>query len=384
MMGKTKKPVEPARFVLEGVPKVNFYEGGKRCPEDFPFPSSLRACLEYMDESYGCDHLTTPQPTWQFCCTYAYIMSACGYAFWLGWKPGWDMDNNSILSMSADQVEPFRHAFKAVGHEYEFIQKEEGRDNEAYFRCRIVESIRDKGRPVLAFGVIGPPECCIITGYDEYGDVLLGWNFFQSFPEFNTEAQESLPQAPPEPSGYFRKRDWFKDTHSLIIIGEKQQLPQQGELYREILKWALKVARTPMVNGRHSGIAAYKAWAEQLLRDEDFPAGDKAMLRERHIVHDDAVGIVAEARWYASVFLPQIARREAGMAEELLAAASCYSAEHDLMWKIWGLVGGIGHEEEKALKFAEPSVRRQIVPVILKAQEKDKEAADHIERALTK
>jgi hypothetical protein len=102
------------------------------------------------------------------------------------------------------------------------------------------------------------------------------------------------------------------------------------------------------------------------------------------MVHDDAVGVVAEARWYASVFLPQIARREGGMAEELLAAASCYASEHDLMWKIWGLVGGIGHEEPKALKFAEPSVRRQIVSVIHQAQEKDAEAADHIERALKK
>jgi hypothetical protein len=91
--------------------------------------------------------------------------------------------------------------------------------------------------------------------------------------------------------------------------------------------------------------------------------------------------MVAEARWYASLFLPQIARQEASMAEELLAAASCYAAEHDLMWKIWGLVGGIGHEETKTLKLAEPSVRHQIVSVI-QAQEKDKEAADHIERAL--
>ena len=34
----------------------------------------------------------------------------------------------------------------------------------------IVESIRDKGRPVIAHGVIGPPEECIVAGYDEGGD----------------------------------------------------------------------------------------------------------------------------------------------------------------------------------------------------------------------
>jgi len=368
---------ELTRVVLEGVPRVGFYEGGKRCPEDFTFPSSLRACLEYMGESYGCEHLTEPQPIWQLCCTYAYIMSACGYAFWLSWRTGWHMDNNSILFMSADPDEPFKRAFQAVGHDHEIILKQECHDSETYFRRRIIESIRDKRRPALGFGVVGPPECCIITGYDEDGDVLTGWSFFQSFREFNVGVEF-------EPSGYFRKKDWFKDTHSLIIIGGKQEQLSRGGIYREILKWALEVARTPMVHDRSSGIAAYQAWAEHLLRDEDFPVEDKAVLRQRHMVHDDAVGMVAEARWYASLFLPQIARHEPAMAEELLAAASCYAAEHDLMWKIWGLVGGIGREEPKFMKLAEPSVRRQIVPVILQARDNDVEAVDHIARALTK
>ena len=44
-------------------------------------------------------------------------------------------------------------------------------------RGHIIESIRDRGRPVIAHGVIGPPEECIIAGYDEGGDVSVGWNF---------------------------------------------------------------------------------------------------------------------------------------------------------------------------------------------------------------
>jgi hypothetical protein len=69
------------------------------------------------------------------------------------------------------------------------------------------------------------------------------------------------------------------------------------------------------------------------------------------------------------------------MAEELLMAAACYAAEHDLMWQVWNLVGGIDNPEAY-LKLAEPAVRRQIVPVILQARDRDAEAADHIERAL--
>jgi hypothetical protein len=35
--------VIPDRLVLEGIPRVNFYHGGPRCPEDIPFPSVMRA-----------------------------------------------------------------------------------------------------------------------------------------------------------------------------------------------------------------------------------------------------------------------------------------------------------------------------------------------------
>ncbi len=374
---RPKSSSKLTRMVLESVPRVNFYEGGQRCPEDFAFPSSLRACLEFMGENYGCDHFTAPQEPLKLCCTYAYIMSACGYAFSLGWKPGWHLDNNSILLMSADSEEPFRRAFQAVGHNYEIISKQEDRSDEALFRRSIIESISNKRRPLLGFGVVGPPECCIITGYDENADVLIGWNFFQNMPEFNAGTEF-------EPSGYFRKKGWFENTHSLIIIREKQELPPKGELYRMILKWALEVARTPVVHGRSNGLAAYQTWAEHVLRDENFPANNKDVLREHHAVHDDAVGMVAEARWYASLFLPQIARTEAWMAEDLLRAASCYAAEHDLMWKIWGLVGGIGREEPKFMKMADSNVRRQIAQVILQARDKDIEAGNHIERALTK
>ena len=109
-----------------------------------------------------------------------------------------------------------------------------------------------------------------------------------------------------------------------------------------------------------------------------------SVLQQRHMVHDDAVRIVAEGRWYASLFLPQIARHESSMAEELLSAAACYAAEHDLMWKIWRLVGGIGRDETKVKKFTDPAIRRQIASVVLQARDKDAEAVDHIEWALTK
>ncbi|GAB3433445.1 hypothetical protein [Flindersiella endophytica] len=45
---------------------------------------------------------------------------------------------------------------------------------------------------MLAFGIIGPPECGILTGYDQDGDVILGYSYFQE----------------PDVVGYYEQTDW--------------------------------------------------------------------------------------------------------------------------------------------------------------------------------
>jgi hypothetical protein len=244
--------------------------------------------------------------------------------------------------------------------------------------------------PVLGYGVIGPPEPSIVAGYDEGGDVLIGWSFFQGFPEFSSGVEF-------EPSGQFRKRDWFKDTDCLLIVGEKMDKPSLEETCRTALEWMLQVARTPMVRpepdapewyrDRHNGLAAYNAWAEHLLRDEAWPVGDETMLRAHHRIHEDVVGSVAEARWYGSVFLAQLVEGfvagpgKRGTQAEILHAAACYAAEHDLMWEVWELEGGIGNPE--AYRYmADPALRRAMADIVRQARDQDAQAAEYIEKAL--
>jgi hypothetical protein len=373
------------RCVLEGVPRVHFYEGGKRCPEDIILPSVMRAILEFLGEKdYGCKHCLAQNPDCKVLCTYAFLVGVSGAASFLSWKEGWHGDNPAIFYMSDDAAAPERHIFEAIGYEHEWVVKEQGRDNEALFRQRIVESIQ-KGMPVLGYGVIGPPEPSIVAGYDEGGDVLIGWSFFQ---DASTER---------EPSGYFRKRDWFEGTACLLIIGEKVDKPSLEDTCRTALQWMLQVTRAPMVRPepdapewyqhRHNGLAAYEAWAEHLLRDGEWPADDEAVLRAHHQIHNDAVGTVAEARWYGSVFLAQVVEGFAagpgkrGKQAEILHAAACYAAEHDLMWEVWELAGGIGNPEAYRA-MADPGVRRAMADIVRQARDQDAQAAEHIERAL--
>ncbi|HEX2988403.1 MAG TPA: hypothetical protein VHS06_09550 [Chloroflexota bacterium] len=307
-------------------------------------------------------------------------------AFRLLWNSkGWDSGNVDPLLMAEDPLEPFRRTFEALGYSFDTIFREDFAGQRAIrqaslgcedeFRRRIVDSIARRGRPVIAIGVAGPPECCLVTGYDGDGDTLIGWSYFQDMPEFAAGLRF-------EPAGYFRKRDWYANTFGLMSIGERSSRPSTSDLVRESLSWALKLVRTPMVRDHYSGLAAYASWAETLSMDGEFPIHDSALLHQRFMVHNDAVSTVAEGRWYAAQYLRRVAAQESSMAEQLLAAAACYEKEHDLMWELWEAVGGNGVSEDRVLRLADPEVRRGMVSIILLASELDEEAAGQIERAL--
>ncbi len=360
------------RRVLEGVPRIHFYEGGPRCPEDVPFPSAVRAYMEYIGDDLGCKHTKSPASISGCDCAYANITGISGSAFFLSWGRGWQTDNAALHFMSDDPGAPYERTFKALGYDFDWIRKDE-----AEMRRYIVESI-GRGRPVIAFGVVGPPEPSLIAGYDEGGDVLVGWSVFQGMPEFNVGVEF-------EPSGHFRKRNWFESTECIARIGEKRERPALDETYRDALRWGLQVARTPVTYGtRPNGLAAYDAWAADVLRDEDLATDDMAVLMERYMAHFIVVGMVAECRWYGSLFLNQVARRIPEMADDLAKAAECFVAEHDLMWAVWEFAGGNGVSEVHARKFAEPITRQRISPLIRLSRKLDAEAADHIERALSR
>jgi hypothetical protein len=372
------------------VPRVHFYEGGKRCPEDICLPSCLRAVAEFLgDTDFGCKHCLAANLNCKIFCSYAFLTGVSGAAAFLSWQEGWSGDNPGLVFMARDPYAAERRAFAALGYELEILEKVTGRDNESLFRQAVVDSLA-AGLPVLAYGVIGPPEPCIITGYDPQADALVGWNFFQSDPMFAAGLTF-------EPGGEFRKPNWFADTLHLDLIRARRPHPPLKETYRAALDWLLEVGRTPVVwpgadapqafRGRRHGLAAYTAWAEQLLRGEEITGGDEQQLRRCFSVHDVQVGTLAEARWYGAQFLIEAANPDyhppLSLAEDLYHAAAAYAAQHDLMWNLWGLAGGNGNPEGYRL-FADPAVRRKMYAVIVAAREKEFEALAWLEKAVQK
>jgi hypothetical protein len=372
----TMTTVAPAptreRFVLSDVPIVCFdvkaeLDGDV---ETTPLPSVISAILRYLGDKID----------------YTYLMGMTGDAYRLSWKEGWHGDNVADIYIDPDANKSCDLAFAAAGRTYTGVGTMPGSVPESEMRERIIETISVKQQPVIAYGVIGPPEPCIITGYDEEGDVLIGWNYFQHMPMFNAGVTF-------EPNGYFRKRDWYKDTWGFVLVGDKTERPPKEDRFRSALEWGLHVMRTPSVydpkindsepwKDRHSGHAAYDAWARHLLRDEYFANDDINVLNERFGVHDDAVGTVAEARWYASLFMHQATQALPQAASKLNEAACNFAREHELMWQVWNEVGGIGRDDKRARELAKPEVRRRIVSLIREARDHDIAAADAIEAAL--
>ena len=350
------------RQVLEGVPSISFKVEPGKGPESLSFPASLRACMQFLGEDPAYD--------------YAFHLGTSGAAFGVLWSAGkwWYNGDLTDLALNAAWEEPIRRAFAAVGYRCELVAKVEGAEGERDYRRRIVASIK-RGLPVLAAGVVGPPSCTIVTGYDEDGDVLTGWSHFQAMIGHN-------PANEFEESGYFRKRGWFPDAGNLIVIGEKVGAPPLAEAYRQALAWVVQLMRTPEVQGRLSGLAAYTAWAEDLLRDQDFPADD-GVLMERLDSHFGTYAVVAEGRWYAGQFLKRAAEKLPAMAEELHQAAACCDQVAGLMMQVTELQGGFDpHSVESARRLGDPAIRRQMVPLILQARDLDAQAAEHINRAL--
>lgn len=371
------RPGSRNRLVLPGVARVGRRLGEGRNPDRIPFPSCLAACLRYIGDYYPWIPVREHSMDCRLDYSYIQTMGVTGMAFGLLWGPGWSPGSAGLMSI-ADPDEIIDRAFRAAGRSYDTIWSTGKPSDGDTLRCTLLESL-ESGRPVLAFGVVGPPECCIVTGYDYGQDAVIGWSFYQDDPRFTRDVEY-------EPNGCFRVRNWTSNTAGLITIGGKMDdsagpfdLAQSA---LPILNWALRVIHTPDAHGRKSGLAAYAAWAEQLMHDPDFASSDEQQLRQRYAVHDSAVDIVAECRWTASRFLTLMADAVPELSAPLLVAAEYYRREYSLMLRIWSLVGGRANSEAH-IRFADPAVRRRIARIISSARDADARAAGMINRAVT-
>lgn len=224
--------------------------------ENYMFPSCMRSVMGALGEDKTFDFM--------------FFTGATGDLFTQTWmNPKWQY-NDSFSNTCHHTLVPIKNAFAACGYDYEYISKSEIQKDKAKYTQKIVESI-DRGVPVLTFGIVGPPVCSIIFGYDENGDVLIGWSQFADEPSSDTDT--------PYADNYFQKRNGLDNSDALIFIGEKRYTPSIADGIRNSIRNIPMFADLADADGLYSqqivfGKRAFEAWADSLLDDSCFKNED--------------------------------------------------------------------------------------------------------------
>ncbi|MDF2686437.1 MAG: transcriptional regulator, AraC family [Clostridia bacterium] len=233
-----------SRRLIPNVEKL--YENGA---ENYMFCSCMRSVMAALNENKDFD--------------FSFFAGITGDFFTQIWgEPKWQY-NDSYSTVARDTGEPIKAAFNACGYEYEYYSKQEISSNQQKFIGKIVDSI-DKGFPVLTFGIVGPPICSIIFGYDENGDILIGWS------QFTDEPKEENPLDLVVAENYFQVRNGLDRSNALIFFGKKRKTPAVEQSIKDSLLNIHKFSALPQTKNIHFGKKAFDDWADSLLCDEYF------------------------------------------------------------------------------------------------------------------
>ena len=337
--------------ILESVPPLRFW--GEGAVGWYFLAGAVTRYMEFLGD---------PVP-------YPEVMAVSGAAWRLIWNEGQWSSDNLIMGWYGHLLAGHRIA-AAFGYHCSYLDRRPDTPRtDANSEGAVITRIRaeiDAGRPAIAVGIAGPEEC-LVAGYRESGKVVLVQSFFE-----RTE-------------GYLEVRDWYdkREFLGLHLFAKKGQRRSKRQNLIGALTWAAEMASLTEAGGRPAGIAAYEAWARDMLRDEGFPRDDPDRLWENCLGIGDNGIILLCARKVAGDYLLMAQDEVGGQAREhLLATAELHKQEaetmgaaHDIM--PWGNVGG-----DELLKRTERTNREEIANVIGQCKEYFSQAMSEITKAL--
>jgi len=357
MMNQKEKYQNNESTVLYGVPKVEWGTYGGSTP----YPICLKACADYLGEDLD----------------YATLLVSCGGAFRFTWNEAyWDLSNVDIYHTFTEGAKEtvYSYAAKALGREFSMLDRTEATTKEEFIS--FIKQHIDEGYPCIAQGIIGPPEACIITGYRDNGNTLLGWNFFQNDPAFGAKVTF-------DDCGYFICSNWWEntDTQSVMCLG-----PVIGEAHstKEILKNAVTVM-TPRKDGDYQkGIAGFSAWREMLSDDKACSIDNDSIRFEHMLCEDDATTCLIDGRGCAAEYFKKLVVSEAGNVdiktlEKYRTLAELFSKTKALAEQTWSLLGGWDNMEQRPAKLAEKEVREKACEYIKQIEVLEKQSLEMLQ-----
>lgn len=348
------------RLDVRSVGFLNNLKNDMRAPESFAFPACLTSLMEYIGEDAKWETIHAHNREYTKRHLYNDIMAATGMAFGLLW-------HREICPSSFDLTQVNNHnativlGFDYIGYNCEIVERTDSNFDE--MKQLITESI-DAGKPVLAFGIVGPPECSIVCGYDSGGDTLFGWSHFQSYDPADCEN-----------NGMFHKTDWHKGIWKIVLCKDKKESKNN---LKDIVRRGITITEADELDGYLSGRAAYDAWFNYIT-SSTYDAMSDEELRSKYWFHHALVGNHAEARAYLGSFL----HISAGDDEELHKIAGLYNEIHDTCWKVWAAMGG-WQNPEAYKSLCEKAKRDETAGLIQQIEELDFSAIRRLKAWLNK
>ena len=347
-----QKRVAEGSVVLYGVPKVGYGESGIT-----PLPIAMKAAANYMGIELE----------------YAEAIVFCGAAFRLTWNETcWDGGNVGDIWAFDDPSKVFRCALESLGCEYNLLGR--GAETTKSEFMDFIKAKIDDGIPVMARGVIGPPEMGIVTGYRDNGETLLGWNVFQEYPEFagNISFDES---------GYYITNQWWenRDTNAVMSFGKPT-----GERYsvKTIVENAIEVM-TPRKCGDYAKAGfAYDAWKKAILDESQFKKDMvSSLLVERLMCQGDAMDCLVDGRKCAHIYFKK--RADENPVQPLYEhIAEQFGVSATSSHKMFDVLGGYERGEKQMKIFATREARLEIGNLIDQCKIADEKALGFLQELL--
>ena len=350
-MSNKQKRVTEGSVVLYGVPKVSYgaFDGIT------PLPVCMKAAANYMGTELDYSEAT--------------VFS--GVAFRLTWNETcWDGGNVGDIFAFDDPSKVSRCALESLGYEYNLVERGVT-TTKSEFLDFIKSKIND-GIPVMARGIIGPPEMGLITGYRDNGDTLLGWNVFQDYPEVagNVRFDES---------GYYITDKWWENecTNAVMAFGKTT-----GERFtvKTVVENAIEVM-TPRKHGDYAKAGhAYDAWKKAILDESQFGKDMVSyLLVERLMCQGDAVDCLTDGRKNAYKYFKKQADENPNqplyghIAEQFAASAK---GAH----KMFDVLGGYERGQKQMQIFATREARVEIGTLIDQCKTADEKALSLLQK----
>ena len=329
IMGEMVKTTDSC--VLYGVPKVYYGRKEGELMQGTPFPMCLQSVLNYMGQNIS----------------YAELMAYSGAAFRMRWDVnGWNVAAVDIRFTYENHLRPFELAFKGAGRSFRISENpNKPKSVSKPDAIALIKSELDCGRPLIALGVVGPPEACIVTGYRDNGETLFGWSLFQGD---GGGADEVSGGCRIDESGYFIKSNWWESTEAIMSVGE-----EIGTLtpVKEVLENALMIMTKEKIDTYggtshfYGGQAAYEAWAKAVEDDASFAEGSN--VKKIGWCQGDAETMLGEGRSFAASYMYMLVEKYPAVASEFKECARLFGDASGCVLKMWEVKGdkGLGDKQ---------------------------------------